>query len=395
MQPRIDGGVVVSSAVAMTPRERVLAALNHREPDRVPLDLGTTGNTSITAGAYTKLLAHLGIDAEVVIWDRMQQLALPDERVLERLHIDTRGFWVGSPDNRPTRELEGDSYEDEWGVVRSRPPGGLYYDVVKSPLSGFISESDVRAHNWPDPTDWGRFRGLKEKARQLREETPYAVVFHAAAGFLTRSQYLRGFEDWFTDLVADPDLIGLVMDRTLEIQLEATRIALSEVGEYIDVMMFGDDIGVQHCPMVSPAMYRRMLKPRQAKLFELAHSLTSAKLLYHTCGSVVELIDDLIEIGVDVLNPIQVSAAHMETDTLKARFGDRLSFWGAIDTQHVMPNGTPDDVRVEVRKRIRDLAPGGGYVVDTVHNIQADVPPENICALYDEAAEFGRYPIVG
>jgi uroporphyrinogen decarboxylase len=377
----------------MTPRQRVLCALNHQEPDRVPVDLGSTGNTGITAGAYSRLLTHLGIDSEVTVWDRMQQLAVPDERVLQRLHVDTRGVWLGGPDNRPNRELDGDSYVDEWGVVRSRPEGGLYYDVVKSPLSGEIAESDLRTFDWPDGSDAGRFRGIREHARRLREETPYAVVFHAAAGFLTRSQYLRGFEDWFTDLVADPDLLGQIMDRTLEVQLETTAAGLREVGPYIDVMMFGDDIGVQYGPMVSPAMYRRMLKPRQAKLFALAHSMTSAKLLYHTCGSVIDLVDDLIEIGVDILNPIQVSAAKMDTAQLKARFGSRLSFWGAIDTQAVMPTGSPDDVRAEARKRISDLGPGGGYVLDTVHNIQADVSPENICALYDEAVTSGQYPI--
>ncbi len=379
----------------MTPRERVRTTLNHQEPDRVPVDLGSTGNTGITAGAYSGLVKRLGIDAEVTIWDRMQGLAVPDERVLQALHIDTRGIWLGSPDGRPNRDLEGDSYVDEWGVVRARPEGGLYYDLIKSPLSGEITESDLRSFDWPDGGDPGRFRGIAERAKMLHDETPYAVVFHAAAGFLTRSQYLRGFEDWFTDLGADPDLLGQVMDHTLEVQLETTAIGLREVGKYIDVMMFGDDIGMQYGPLVSPAMYRRMLKPRQAKLFALAHSLTDAKLLYHTCGSVVELIPDLIEIGVDILNPVQVSAANMDTATLKAKFGDKLSFWGAIDSQSVMPSGTPDAVRAEARKRITDLAPGGGYVVDNVHNIQADVPAENIIALYDEAVTFGKYPLGG
>lgn len=381
--------------LTLTPRERVLKALAHEEPDRVPLDLGSTGNTGITAVAYRKLLNHLGIEAEVVVWDRMQQLALPDERVLLRLGVDTRGIWPGPPDNRPDRELEDDSYEDEWGVVRSRPAGGLYYDLVRSPLAGDVSMSDLRSFRWPDPDDPGRTRGLRDKARAIRENTPYALVVHAAAGFITRSQYLRGFEDWFTDLIVQPELVGTLLDHTLEFQMAMTKAVLRETGDYADVVMFGDDIGVQGGPMISPEAYRRVLKPRQARLFELVHSLTSAKLLYHTCGSVVELLDDLVEIGVDVLNPVQVAAAGMDTALLKARYGDRLSFWGGVDTQRVMPLGSPDDVRAEVRRRIRDLAPGGGYVVDAVHNVQADVPPENICALYEEAARFGTYPIRG
>ncbi len=377
----------------MTPRERVRLALERKEPDRVPLDLGSTGNTGITAGAYRRLLNYFGIEAEVIVWDRMQQLAYPDERVLLRLGIDTRGLWLSGPDNRPDRQLEGDSYEDEWGVVRSRPPGGYYYDLVRSPLAGDVTASDLKSYPWPDPEDPGRVRGLREKARAIREHTPFALVVHGSPGFITRAQYLRGFEDWFTDLIAQPDLAGAVMDYTLEYQMALTRVVLREAGEYADVVMFGDDLGVQGGPMVSPAIYRRLIKPRQAKLFDLLHSMTGAKLLYHTCGSVYELVDDLIEIGVEVLNPVQVAAAQMDSARLKRRFGDRLAFWGGIDTQHVMPRGTPEEVRAEVRRRIRDLGPGGGYVVDTVHNVQADVPPENVCALYQEAARFGTYPI--
>ena len=251
----------------------------------------------------------------------------------------------------------------------------------------------MRAFPWPDPEDPGRFRGVAEKAREIHENTHFALVVHAAAGFITRSQYLRGFEDWFMDSVAQPDLVGLILDHTLEWQMAIVGRMLREVGEYADVVMLGDDIGAQGGPLVSPAVYRKVLKPRQAKLFALVHSLTSAKLLYHTCGSVIDLLDDLIEIGVDVLNPVQVASARMDSAELKRRFGDRLSFWGAIDTQRVMPLGTPEEVRAEARKRIADLAPGGGYVVDTVHNVQADVPPENIVALYEEAAKVGQYPL--
>lgn len=379
----------------ITPRERVRLALSHKEPDRVPLDLGSTGNTGITAIAYRKLLSYLGIEAEVVVWDRMQQLAIPDERVLLRLGIDTRGLWLGGPEKGADRFLDGDSYEDEWGVVRSRPAGGFYYDLVRSPLGGDITASDIRSFPWPDPDDPGRFRGVAEKARRLHETTPFAIVVHAAAGFITRSQYLRGWEDWFMDMVAEPELVGMILDHTLEWQMAIIERLLGEIGQYADVVMLGDDIGAQGGPLVSPSVYRKMLKPRQAKLFALVHSLTSAKLLYHTCGSVIDMIDDLIEIGIDALNPVQVAAAKMDTAELKRRFGDRLSFWGGIDTQRVMPLGTPDEVRAEARRRIADLAPGGGYVVDTVHNVQADVPPENLVALYEEAARVGRYPLAG
>lgn len=381
----------------LTSRERVRLSLSHKEPDRVPLDLGSTGNTGITAGAYRRLIEKLGIEKEFVIWDRMQQLALPDEDVLVRLGIDTRGMWPNGADSTPDRDLPksdyADAYIDEWQVVRSRPLDGLYYDLVKSPLPGEISEHDIRSFPWPDADDPGRVRGLVEKARRIHEETDYALVLHIANGFITRSQYLRGFEDWFMDLIAEPERLSLVMDRCLEFQMGLAKAVLSQIGQYVDVLMLGDDIGVQGGPMVSPAIYRKLLKPRQAKMFELAHSLTPAPILYHTCGSVVDLLDDLIEIGVDILNPVQVAAKNMDSASLKARFGDRVSFWGGIDTQGVMPTGSVEEVRAEARKRISDLGPGGGYVVDTVHNIQADVPPENILALYDEARRFGVYPL--
>ena len=383
----------MSPAANMTPRERVRRALSHQEPDRVPLDLGSTGNTGITAIAYRRLLTYLGIEDQVVVWDRMQQLAVPDERVLLRLGIDTRGIWLNAPDRSQARELEGDSYADEWGVVRSRPPGGFYYDLVKSPLPGPITKADLDAFPWPDPDDPGRYRGIRERARRIHEETPYALVVHGAPGFITRAQYLRGFEDWFMDLVAEPELAADVLERCLAISLRINERLLSEVGEYADVVMLGDDIGVQDGPMISPKIYRQLLKPLQAQYFGMVHELTNAKLLYHTCGSVVDLLDDLIEIGVDVLNPVQVAARGMDPAALKARFGDRLSFWGGIDTQSVMPFGSPDEVRAEVRKRIGALGPGGGYVVDSVHNIQADVPAENIVAMYEEAASFGVYPL--
>lgn len=377
----------------LTSRERVRRALDHREPDRVPLDLGSTGNTGISTGAYERLLKRLGIQAPIVVWDRMQQLADVDEQVLVRLGIDTRGIRLGGPDHSQARELENDSYVDDWGVARSRPAGGLYYDLVKSPLAGEITLGGVASLPLPDPTDPGRYRGLRERARRIHEETPFALVVHIVGGFITRAQFLRGFEDWFVDVVADRRLAEALLDRTLEYQLAAHEIALREIGEYIDIVDFGDDIGVQGGPMVSPKVYRELIKPRQEKAFRLVHELTSAKVLYHTCGSVVELLDDLIDIGVDVLNPVQVSANGMDTALLKRRFGDRLSFWGAVDTQRVLPYGTAAEVREEVRHRIADLAPGGGYVATAVHNIQADVPAENILALYEEAARAGTYPI--
>ncbi|MEW6228752.1 MAG: uroporphyrinogen decarboxylase family protein, partial [Bacillota bacterium] len=222
-------------------------------------------------------------------------------------------------------------------------------------------------------------------------EKGYAVVVNIRGGFIGQSQLMRGFEGWFTDIALDSGPICDLMDRILQYQTDLTCAMLERVGDKVDVVVYGDDIGTQNGPMVSPAMYRKHLKPRQAKLVQAIKGKTSAWIHYHTCGGVYPLIPDFIEIGVDVLNPIQVSARDMDPARLKREFGDKLSFWGGIDTHRVLPYGTPDDVRAEVKLRLTQMAEGGGYVLNSVHNIQADVPLENIMAMFEAALEYGDY----
>jgi uroporphyrinogen decarboxylase len=379
----------------MNHRERLLAALNHQEPDRVPLDFGSTRVTGITRGAYEPLLRHLGLAVdEIRTLDKPFGTVLVDEAVTRAFDVDVRGAFLGPPDGFQDVYLDAHTYADEWGVVRSQPPGTLYWDLVKSPLSGEITKTSVLSWKGPDPEDPGRFRGLRERVKAIRDNTDSAIAFSLPTGVVHVTQYLRGFEDWFTDLVLEPRLIGLLMDKVIDLQLATTERALAEVGDLVDVVVIGDDIGHQRGPLCSPETYRQVIKPRQQRFFQFAHDHTPAKLFLHTCGSVYTLLDDLIEIGVDILNPVQVSAAHMgDTARLKREYGGRLVFWGAIDTQAVMPQGTTADVRDEVERRITDLAPGGGYVLTAVHNLQPDVPPENVCAMYEAGHEAGRYPI--
>jgi len=383
--------------VLMGHRERVLTALAHCEPDRVPLDLGSTRNTGIAITAYERLLEHLGLEGEASLLQdfggaKMQGLATVDEQVLQWFDIDTRGIMLGPRDKWQDIQLPDDTYQDEWGVVRRRAPGSRYYDLVKSPLDGEITVSDIAGFEWPDPYDPGRTRGLREKALHLRQNTDYAVVLHLPDIFVHKSQFMRGFEQWFMDLILDPKLIEALMDGILEIQLAETEAALALVGDLVDIVSTSDDVAGQNGPLTSLDIYRRFIKPRHNKFFKLVHSQTAARVLFHSCGSVYSLLGEFIDIGVDIVNPVQVSAAEMNTARLKKEYGDRLVFWGGIDTQHVLPYGTPDEVRKEVRRRIRDLAAGGGYVLTAVHNIQPDVRPENICAMYEAALEFGQYP---
>ena len=380
----------------MTPRERVLAALNHEEPDRVPIDLAQAQGDGITIEAYRNLLRHLGLpDRPIQVKAKVGQTAKPDEDVLRRFKIDFRYVGLGAPDGWKDIQIGENSYQDEWGVVRTMPPGGYYYDLTAPPLAGDATISAIERHSWPDPYDPGRYRGLRERARRLREETDYAVVIDLNCSFFLRCCELRGWENFFMDMVADPEFAGALMDKMLDTRLAMAGRALEEAGEYVDIVMVtSDDVGMIDRTIVSPALYRSMIKPRQQRTFDFFRARTGAKLFYHTDGAIYSLLPDFVELGVDILNPIQVSATGMDdTGQLNLEYGDKLVFWGGIDTHHVLPYGTVEDVRQEVRRRILDLGPGGGYVLCSVHNIQPDVPPENVVAMFDSAYELGRYPL--
>jgi uroporphyrinogen decarboxylase len=225
------------------------------------------------------------------------------------------------------------------------------------------------------------------------ENTDCALALHLQDIIIHPSQYLLGFEKWYLSFMMEPDLISALMDILLEIRLEVTVRALKEVGDLIDVVSCSDDICDMRGPMVSPEMYAQFVKPRHQKYFETMRSLTDAKILYHSCGSVIKLIPHFIDMGIQFINPVQVSADGMDTDFLKRKYGKNIGFWGAIDTMQVLPFGKPEDVRREVKRVVHDLGPGGGYILSAVHNIQPNVSAENIIAMYEAAREYGTYPI--
>ncbi|MGB9688816.1 uroporphyrinogen decarboxylase family protein [Thermogutta sp.] len=382
----------------MLPRERVLAALNHQEPDRVPLDLG--GNqTGIHRLAYEALVKHLGWEEKIEIMDAVQQLARPSEQVLQRFRIDTRYIFA-----KPSENWKGGITEavrdgkrwydlvDEFGVRWSMPAeDGLYMDITYHPLAE-ATLRDLEDYPFPRGDDPSRFVGLREEARRLREETPYAVVSGISGVVYEICWYMRGLERWFMDMIEQPEFCEALLDRTLQFWLDWFRVFLQEVGDLVDVIMIGDDLTGQNGPLFNPEFYRRVVKPRQKKLVQYIRARTRAKIWYHTCGACSVYIPDLIDNGIDILNPVQISARDMDPRTLKAQWGDRLVFWGgAIDAQHVLPYATPQEIREHVRRNLETWKPGGGYVFNNVHNIQAGVPPENIVALYDAAYEYGFY----
>jgi uroporphyrinogen decarboxylase len=382
----------------MTPRQRLLTALNHAEPDRVPIDLG--GNqTGIHKSAYQALIEHLGLDEEIEIMDAVQQLARPSEAVLERLRVDSRYIHAAAASDYQgeivTAERDGKVWHDlvdEFGIRWSMPDDArLYMDITHHPLAA-ATLGDLEDYPFPRGNDPGRFVGLRARALELRNETPYAVVSGISGVVYEICWYLRGLEQWFMDMLEQPEFCEALLDRTLRFWIDWFDGFLSEVADLVDVIMIGDDIAGQRGPLFRPEFYRTVVKPRQKKLVQSIKARTNAKIWYHTCGGCRSYIPDLLDNGIDALNPVQISASDMDPAELKSEFGSRLTFWGgAIDAQHVLPNADPETVRQHVQHNLQVLMPGGGYVFNNVHNIQAGVPAENVVAMYDAAYDYGFY----
>ena len=375
-------------ARSITPRDRIKATLEHREPDIVPFDLGGTKVTSICKRAYLDLVGALGLEvAPLKIVDQVQQLPELDPRLLQAVDACCIGIAPRPPSRWQLRIFQDGEYQvfyDEWGSRLQMPlSGGYYFDRVEAPIKEHTMEA-LKAYDWPDPGDPARYAGLREEALQLREATGYALVGSCPLGtdLTSRLLWLRGYTEGMMDLLDNPTFVEALLDRVTEIAIRAWDLFLSEVGDCVDVVVMSDDLGTQRAPLFSPAVYSRFFKPRLAQIVSFVKHRSQAKIFFHSDGAMYQFIPDLIEMGVDILNPVQVSAAGMgDTAKLKREFGKELTFWGAIDTQSVLPFGQPEDVRQEVRRRLEDLAPGGGYVLAAVHNIQDGVAPQNVLAM--------------
>jgi uroporphyrinogen decarboxylase len=343
---------------------------------------------------YEKLKQHLGIAGETRILNTAFRVAQLDESVMRRLGSDVYPLKAKPPLRQPPAPAATGLWIDAWGIGRRQVhyAGGYYWELAHHPLAEANIE-DLERYPWPDPLDPGLTAGLAAEAQALYEGTDYAIMADGGFKNIWELGYmLRGLEQMLVDLVLNPRFVSTLMDKLLEINLAATGRFLDAVGPYIQVFRAADDLAGQQGPLMSPQTYRSLLKPAYKKYFELVKSKTEAKVFYHSCGNITALLDDLIEVGVDIVNPVQVSAMG-DTAALKARFGKKLAFWGAIDSQHVLPHGSVKDVEAEVRRRVHDLGPGGGFVVAAVHNIQPDVAPENIVALADATRKYGTYPL--
>ncbi len=375
----------------MNSKERVLTALDHQETDRVPIDLGGWV-TTIHKHAYCKLSDYLGFnDKNYAVNDWIRQTVLPTEEILKYLNVDFRHLFPGKPTNWSFQvEDKGNNEEvvDEWGVRYRKPKnGGIYFDAIKGPLEKReITIEDLEKITFPDPEDHGYSDGLREKARNVFKEGSFALVGDFAwETWYERSWKIRGFENFYFDFAVNPDINIALMEKVASIHIRFLDNILKQVGGYLDVIVQGGDYGSQYGLLMSPAMYRKYIKPIQAKVNEFIRKKTKAKIFYHSCGSIEPVIDDLIEIGVQILNPVQVSAGNMDPEMLKKRYGDKITFWGGIDTQQLLPFGSPLHIKKEVARIKNILGRDGGYVLSAVHNIQPEVPPENIIAMFDAA----------
>jgi len=383
----------------MTSRERLLTTLQHKEPDRVPLDLASTQVTGIAVKACQNLRSFLNLQPSVPnICDVIQQICIPEDDILEKFGVDTRGLWPITNHNYDFNDKDDCqflSHIDEWGLgFRFNKQSGLYYELHLNPLANLpFTEGTVEKHNWPKGGKQGRFEGLREEAIIFRD-AGYAVVLKSVcAGLLEMAIRLRGMENFLIDMISDEKTSALLLDKILEIKLDYWKTALEKLSDVVDVIAEGDDFGTQTSQLISPDMFRRIIKPRQAKLISfIKKKAPKAHVFFHSCGNVYALLPDFIEMGIDILNPVHITAAGMEPAKLKKEFGNDITFWGAgIDTQGVLPCGSAEQVKEQVKRNIETFAPGGGFVFNTIHNIQADVPPRNIAAMYEALHEYGKY----
>lgn len=406
----------------MTPRERILTALNHKEADKIPLDCSAMRSSGISGMSYNRLKKHLGITGgSTKIYDVMQQLSIPEQWYLDRFRIDAvdlaRDFannpedwhtWTlpdGSPAELPswlniTREGTEWVCRDNDGEMLSHMPEGVaYFSQCYWPLAGTEKtefsdlEEYMKKNAWSYMADplWKNaerpdfYSFLKEKAAAFRQKTDRAVMIGFGGNLFENGQFLYRTDEFLIKLLIEPENMEKLLDKLLEMHLENLEKLLDSIKGAVDIIMFGDDLGTQSAPMIDPDLYHRIFYPRHKKMFQLVKDRTDIKVFLHSCGSIMPFLPDLIDAGLDIINPVQTTADNMNPRALKREYGKDLVFWGGgVDTQHLLPSGTPEEIRVDVRKNAEILMKDGGFVFSQIHNIVTGVPPENITAMYDE-----------
>ena len=384
----------------MTSRERVLTAINHEEPDRVPLVIGVSNATGIKMQTYQGIKKIIGVQAPdnyIYDWPELGTAEI-DEATMRRLHSDVRGVLDLEPEEtrRRNRDREPHSdYIDSWGSGQTEIVPGDWFPAVH-PIPDALTIEDIEAYDgWPDMSDPTRIAHIRETARRLAEENQYAILATPWLLFpFERAYAMQGMEMFLLNMARDGDFARALMEKIAVYCKQLMGLFLEELGDNVDIIKIGDDLGTQESLMISPKMYREILKPIHADFISFIKARTKAKVLFHSDGDVATLIDDFIEIGVDILNPIQTSAGTMsDLPALKKRAGKNIALCGGIDTHRILPFGSVEEVRDEVRRVMQILGPGGGCMIGAVHTVMNDVPPENVLAMVDAVEEFGHYPL--
>jgi uroporphyrinogen decarboxylase len=412
----------------MTSRERVLAAIDHRLPDRVPVDLGATPSSGISAIAYSNLIRHIGSgDLPVQVYDVVQQLAQPDMAILERFGVDVLDIGRSFNDKpadwypvilangagarypgwfRPSLQPDGSflTFDDDGRRVLSKMPvGATFFDQTYFPFQdGYPADYkslDAEMHRimwardahspWDHAGESDFWTTLREKAIHLRETTDKALLIVCGCNLFEWGTFLRRMDNFLMDLMCDPDQVEKLLDELMIRHLTTLDKVCRAVGDVADIIRFGDDLGMMQGPFMDPLVYRKLFKPRHKILCDYVKSHSSMHTFIHSCGSISLLMPDMIEAGIEIFNPVQTNAFGMDPGFLKREFGRDCTFWGGgIDTAGTLNGGSPAQIREQVLERLEIFSAGGGYVFNTVHNILPDVPPENIIAMYDAVSEF-------
>ena len=385
--------------MSMTPRERVLAAINHEEPDRVPIVIGVSNATGIKMKPYQGIKELAGIEAPdnyIYQWPELGTAEI-DEATMQRLHSDVRGVRDLEPASTLKRNANRQTHSpciDSWGSGQKEIEEGVWYPGVH-PMAEVTAIVEIENYPWPDMSDLTRIAHVKDQAKQIAAQNEYAVLATPWLLFpFERAHAMQGMDVFLLNMAMYPDFARTLLHKITEVCKSLMGPFLEELGDNVDIIKIGDDLGTQDSLLISPKMYRQILKPLHADFIQFIKERTNAKIFFHTDGDVFPLIPDFIEIGVDILNPIQTTAGKMaDLPALKKHYGKNIVFCGGIDTHRILPYGTPDEVRQEVRRVMQTLGPGGGYMVASVHTIMDDVPPENVLAMVDAVEEFGYYPL--
>lgn len=390
----------------MNGRERVLVTLEHNAPDKVPYDLAGTHVTGIHIKAYKNLCKYLGIETgEIIFTDVFQQTVMPCRELLEKFDVDTRGIFPLCSHNWGVKGKDiGDHIEhiDEWGFVHHFSKNdGNYWFLVKSPIDGMTADKDaLEDFQWPNADDPKRIEGLRNAAVEYKNMGKVVMVKSICAGLFEMGQRIRGMENFLCDLLADKYTADYILDNILRLKKEYWKMVINELGDIIDIVVETDDYGTQESQLLSEDIYFEMIEPMLRDLIGYIRNLLRGKknngekgyVFLHSCGNIRPFLPSFIDMGVDIVNPVHISAKGMDPQGLKADFGDKLTFWGGgIETQNILPYGNPEKIRENVKNNISQFKQGGGFVFNTVHNIQAEVPPENIIAMWEALQEYGQY----